>query len=69
LALAAAAQFDVLVTADQNIEYQQNLHHLPIAIAVLIAQDDTLTTLRALVPKLLAELAAIQPRSLIHIQA
>ena len=31
----AASDFDVLITADQNIEFQQNLETLPLAVVVL----------------------------------
>ena len=33
----AAADFEVLLTADQNLEHQQSLGALPIAVAVLVA--------------------------------
>ena len=33
----AAGRFDVLVTGDQNIEYQQNPASLPIAVIILVA--------------------------------
>ncbi len=32
---AASGQFDVLVTVDQNLRYQQNLKHFAIAVLVL----------------------------------
>ena len=35
LLLAAQASFSALVTADRNIEYQQNIKTLPIAVIVL----------------------------------
>jgi hypothetical protein len=37
LLIQAARTFDVMLTADQNIEFQQNLQRLPIAVVVLIA--------------------------------
>jgi hypothetical protein len=37
LRLAAEAGFDVLLTADQNFEYQQNLADSPLAVVVLVA--------------------------------
>jgi predicted nuclease of predicted toxin-antitoxin system len=37
LLLRAAAQFDVFLTADQNLQFQQNLRTLPVAVAVLAA--------------------------------
>lgn len=52
LALAANS-FDVFVTADQNLQYQQNLAALPIAVVVLVARDSRLETLQVLVPELL----------------
>ena len=40
----AATAFDVLLTADQNIEFQQNLATLPIAVVVLVADSNRLPT-------------------------
>ena len=37
----AANDFDVFLTADQNLEYQQNLRALPLAVTVLIAHSNT----------------------------
>ena len=37
LLMLAAAQFDVFLTTDQNIEFQQNLSALPIAVLVVVA--------------------------------
>jgi hypothetical protein len=65
----ATSQFDVLLTADQNLPYQQNLDRLPIAVVVIAAKNSRIETLRALVPRLLAALSSIQPRTLIHVGA
>jgi hypothetical protein len=46
----AAAQFDVLLTADQNLAHQQNLGDLPIAVVVLVAPTNRLDSHRPLVP-------------------
>ena len=46
----AAQEFDVFLTADQNLEYQQNLQALPLAVIVLVARDNTFETLRSLIP-------------------
>lgn len=43
-----AAQFDVFVTADQNLRYQQNLVYADMAIIVLIAPDNRVETLAPL---------------------
>ena len=39
LRLAASHGFDALITADQGIEYQQNLESLPIPVVVMIAHE------------------------------
>lgn len=36
----AATRFDVFLTIDQDIEYQQNLSALPIAIPVMVAKGN-----------------------------
>ena len=51
--LALASQhFDVFVTVDRNLSFQQNLSSFSIAVIVLEAKTNRL--LRSLVPKLLA---------------
>jgi predicted nuclease of predicted toxin-antitoxin system len=68
--LALAAQsFDVFVTSGQNLEFQQNLLTLPIAVMVLVAPDNRLATLQALVPVLRAELDDIEPCKLVSVRA
>jgi hypothetical protein len=47
---ATAAGFEVLLTVDQNIRYQQNLTGCSIAVVVLIAGGITVEDLRPLVP-------------------
>ena len=63
----SAARFDVFVTADQNLQYQQNLSTLPVAIVVLAAKTNRIQDLRPLIPELLVSLAALGPRSLVRI--
>jgi predicted nuclease of predicted toxin-antitoxin system len=49
----AAAQFDVFVTVDRNLTFQQNLTELPMAVIVLRSRSNRLADLRGLVPDLL----------------
>jgi hypothetical protein len=49
-------EFDVFVTADRNLPYQQNLPKFNIAMIVLRAPTNRLVDLKPLVPFLLAEL-------------
>lgn len=63
----AAGQYDVFVTADRNLQYQQNLSSLPLAVVVLVAYDNRLPTLLQLVPELLVCLANLAPNSLVRV--
>lgn len=49
----AAATFDVVMTADRNIEFQQNLTTLPVAIVVLVTDSNLLESLEPLIPEIL----------------
>jgi hypothetical protein len=50
----AAKDFDVFVTVDRNLSFQQDLPSFSIAVVVLRARSNRLVDLRPLVPKLLA---------------
>ena len=63
----AAEKFDVFLTADQNIEYQQNVRTLPLAVIVLVARNNTFETLRRLIPEVLNHLERLEPRSLVKV--
>ena len=52
----AASRFDLFVTADQNLQYQQDLSSLPLSVAVLAARNNRLDALLPLVAQLLAGL-------------
>jgi hypothetical protein len=63
--LALVSQhFDVFVTVDRNLAFQQNLEALPIAVVVLRAKSNRLAELRLLIPALIAALDDIEPRTL-----
>jgi predicted nuclease of predicted toxin-antitoxin system len=63
----AATRFDVFLTADQNLEYQQNLKSLPLAVVVLIVLNNRIETIDPLIPELLRALQALAPRSLCRV--
>ncbi len=63
----AADSFDVFLTADQHLEYQQNLNALPIAVVVLVAPTNRIEALHPLIPALLRALATLAPRQLIRL--
>jgi len=53
LQLASEHKFVALITADKNMEYQQNLADLPVIVIVLIAHGNRLQELEPLVPGVL----------------
>lgn len=62
---AAAGQYDAPVTVDQNIQYQQNLKTLAIAIVVLKAKRSTYPMLKPLMPQVLEKLKTIKPGEIV----
>jgi len=62
----AATRFDLFVTADQNLLYQQNLTAVPIAVAVMAVRNNKLESLRVPAEDLLSCLGSIAPRSLVR---
>jgi hypothetical protein len=60
LALAERS-FEVFVTVDRNLSYQQNLTSYSIAVIVLRVKSNRLAELRPLVPHLLSALASARP--------
>ena len=46
-------EFDVFVTADRSVSYQQNIASINISIAVLCGVNNRMETYAALIPKLL----------------
>lgn len=52
----AEAEFDVLITVDRNLSFQQNLTRFDLAIVVLQAPSNRLADLKPLVPKVLTVL-------------
>jgi|SRR5947209_17229099 len=63
----AAGRFDVLVTGDQNIEYQQNPASMPVAVIILVAKSNRLAALRPLIPELLETLAGLGSPTFIRV--
>jgi hypothetical protein len=65
----AATQFDVFLTMDGNLEYQQNLATLPIAVLVIEALSNRIEHLEPVVPNILRELNHLPLRSLRRVAA
>ena len=58
LLVLAEKQFEVFVTVDRNLSFQQNLIRYNIAVLVLRARTNRLRDLRPLVPELLVSLSS-----------
>ena len=56
----AAQRFDVLVTGDQSLQYQQNLSGRQLGVVVIAAPDNRVHTVTALAPDILAALTQIE---------
>ena len=57
---AAAGNYDVLITVDRNLPFQQNISSLQIAVMILTSTGVTYADLKPLVPKILNQLPTIQ---------
>jgi hypothetical protein len=57
----ASEQFDVFVTVDRNLSFQQNLTSFSIAVVVLEAKTNRLADLRPLIPNVLAAIQHVLP--------
>jgi Domain of unknown function (DUF5615) len=54
----ATAEFDVFITVDRNLSFQQNLPQFDIAVIVLQASSNRLADLKPLAPQVLTILPA-----------
>lgn len=65
----AAKEFDVFVTVDRNLSFQQNLPAFSIAVIVLRASTNRLADLKPLVPQLLACIAGAEKGAVEYVGA
>ena len=67
LRAAKEAGFEVLLTADQSLEYQQNVVRAGLGVVVLKAVSNRIQDLLPLVPRLLEVLPTVQPGQAVEI--
>lgn len=65
---SASGQYDVLVTVDQNLQYQQNVKLLNLAILVLAAKRNSYAALHPLMDQALDTLKQIKPGEVVIIR-
>lgn len=63
----AAKDFDVLLTVDRNLEYQQNFSGLVLAVIVMDAPSNDIVVLRPLMPAVLEAIPKAQPGVVTHV--
>jgi predicted nuclease of predicted toxin-antitoxin system len=65
---AASGTYDVLVTVDRNLQYQQNLTRLEIPILILSAKRNSYLRLKPLIPRALKALETIKAGEIVLVQ-
>ncbi len=68
LSLAENAGFQVFISLDQGIEFQQNLAGRNIAVTLLLAKSNRLADLIPLAGNILMALSSIEPGMLVRIE-
>jgi hypothetical protein len=66
---AASEGFEVFITADQNLRFQQNLTGSPLAVIVVAAPSNALEDLLPLLPSLLEAVRDARPGEMRHVSA
>jgi hypothetical protein len=67
LRAAVDAGFEVFITNDSSIEFQQNVKRIGIAVIALMGFRNRIQDLWPVVPRILRELATIQPGQVVTI--
>ena len=67
LTRASSEGFDALVTKDANVQYEQNLVNLPLAVVILHAITNDIDDIRPLLPALVQALDNVQPKQITHV--
>lgn len=64
----ARGHFDVFLTADQNLQYQQNLAYAAVGVIVLVAPNNRIEMLKPLIPKVDVVLTSIKAGDVVSIE-
>ncbi|HEV8366652.1 MAG TPA: DUF5615 family PIN-like protein [Pyrinomonadaceae bacterium] len=63
----AEAEFDVFLTVDQNLSFQQNLNNFDIGIILMVARNNRLKTLLPLIPEVQAAIEQLEAGEIVRI--
>ena len=64
----AAQEFDIFLTVDQGIEYQQNPVGLALATIVMVATSNDIDDLRPLMPRVREALSSASPGTVVKVK-
>jgi len=67
LALAESAGFQIFLTIDRGIEYQQNLKPRNIAVVLIRSKSNPLADLLPIVPEIVSVIESLQPGQLVKV--
>ena len=65
----AENEFDVFISTDRNLAFQQNLPKFNIAVIILHAQTNRLADLESLIPAVLTLLPKVEKRKTFHVHS
>ncbi len=67
LKLVSDSSFDLFITVDRNMKYQQNLATLSMRIVVLYGLDNRHATLQKLIPRMFQKLESDKTKAIIEV--
>lgn len=63
----ASGAFDVLVTGDQSVEFQQNLQGIALGLVVIEARDNRIETFVALAPRIAHAIQSVKAGQVVRV--
>lgn len=68
LLMRAQERFDVLLTADRRLQFQQNMGRFTIGVVVILTVSLRYRTIAAAIHRIREALAAVKPGEVLHVQ-
>jgi predicted nuclease of predicted toxin-antitoxin system len=69
LLTAASGRFDVFITMDRSLEWQQRVNAFDIRVIIIRARSNSLLSIRPLIPDLLRLLIIVSPGQVVRVGA
>jgi predicted nuclease of predicted toxin-antitoxin system len=68
LLVRAQDTFDVLLTADRRLQFQQNIARFRIAVVVIVTVNLRYRTIRSAIESIRAAISTVAPGEVVHVQ-